>query len=95
VSKELREEIEKAICSISTFRVLAELAKHPTKTYTKYALSKATMLDAKDVSNAIKKLLEINWIEEVNLGSIKVYKINLNNDKVRILTEFLRKINYI
>ena len=90
-----REEIEKAICSISTLRILAAMGKQPSKTFSKYALRKETMLNERDVSRAIEKLMEINWIEELNLGRIKLYKLNLKNPKIKTLIEFLKKMNYI
>ncbi|MCS7385762.1 MAG: hypothetical protein NDF55_03340 [archaeon GB-1867-005] len=91
----IREEIEKAIGSISTLRVLGEMAKNPTKTYSKYALAKGTMLNERDVANALKKLIAIGWIEELSYGRIKAYKLNLNNEKVKAAMKFLREIGYI
>jgi len=95
VNRNIREEIEKALCSISTFRILGEMAKNPSKAYTKYLLCKNTFLNFRDVSNALKKLIEIGWIEEIYLDDIKLYKLNLNNFKVKVLIKFLREINYI
>jgi len=90
-----KEEIEKAICSISTLRVLATMGKQPSKTFSKYALRKETMLNERDISRAIKKLIEINWIKELNLGRIRLYQINLENPKTKHLIEFLKKVKYI
>lgn len=90
-----REEVEKAICSISTLRVLGVMCKQPSKTFSKYALRKEAMLNERDVSRAVEKLKEINWIEELDLGRIKLYKLNLKNPKTKILIEFLRKVSYI
>ena len=71
------------------------MGKQPSKTFSKYALRKETMLNERDVSRAIEKLMEINWIEELNLGRIKLYKLNLKKPKIKTLIEFLKKMNYI
>jgi len=93
--RELREEVEKAVCSISTFRVLAEMASKPSKAFTKYALKKATMLNERDVANALRKLVEVNWVEELDLGRVKLYRLNVGNERVKVFVEFLRNIGYI
>ena len=91
----IRSEIERVFGSISTLRIIGVMACNPNKNYTKYALAKNSMLNDRDVSYALKRLIEIGWVIEQNYGGIKMYKLNLNNEKVKLTIKFLRELGYI
>ncbi|MCS7374310.1 MAG: hypothetical protein NDF56_04960 [archaeon GB-1845-036] len=91
----IRGEIEKAICRVSNLRIIGVMASHPSKTFTRYTLKKNTLLNLRDVENALRRLVEIGWVEELNMGGIKVYRLNLGNVKVHETIKFLKNVKYI
>jgi len=94
-NSDVLRELELAICSKSTFRILVVMAKQPRRSFTKYALGKEALLNDRDVNYAIKRLLEINWIKELNYGKVKLYRININNYKVNLFVKFLKEVKCI
>ncbi|MEM1562329.1 MAG: helix-turn-helix domain-containing protein [Candidatus Bathyarchaeia archaeon] len=85
------EEVEAGLGVGKRFRVLAHLALNPEKAFTKYALAKITGLRTPSIDRRLKTLVEIGWVKE-NQYKPKTYQINLENEIVKIIVEFLRKI---
>jgi predicted transcriptional regulator len=73
------------------FRVLLHLILNPNKAFTKYSLAKATGLRTPSVDRRLKTLVDLGWIKE-NQFKPKTYQINLENEIVRDLMDFLHKI---
>jgi len=94
MSVERRREIEEGLATIGRIKVLAELAKKPSESYTKYAILKGTGLKRKDVSENLKHLVRINWVKEHRMVHPR-YQINLDDQTVRLLYRFLKDSGYI
>lgn len=91
VRGDIWEEIETGLGVGKRFRVLVHLALNPEKAFTKYALAKITGLRTPSIDRRLKTLVEIGWVRE-NQYKPKTYQINLENETVKIIVEFLRKI---
>ncbi len=87
-------ELERGIGGGSKFRVLLHLAVNPQETFTKYALVKATGLRTPSVEGHLEVLLELGWVKEYSFTP-KTYQINLENEVVKSLLEFLQRLRHI
>lgn len=73
------------------FRVLLHLILNPNKAFTKYSLAKLTGLRTPSVDRRLKTLVDLGWVKE-NMFKPKTYEINLENEIVRELMDFLHKM---
>lgn len=73
------------------FRVLLHLILNPNKAFTKYSLAKLTGLRTPSVDRRLKTLVDLGWVKE-NKFKPKTYEINLENEIVRELMDFLHKM---
>ncbi|MEM2320523.1 MAG: hypothetical protein QXS79_01350 [Candidatus Bathyarchaeia archaeon] len=89
--RDVWEELELGLGGGKKFKVLIHLALNPEKAFTKYALAKATGLRIPSIERRLKTLIEIGWVKE-NQYKPKTYQINLENEMVRMIIEFLQKI---
>ena len=91
----IKNGIEEIICSVSVFRIIKEMAKSPSKQYTKYILGKNTMLNQRDITYGLKKLIFHRWVMEEKHGRLRVYKLNIENKTLIAFMEFLKKAEII
>lgn len=84
------EEIELGLGSVGRLRILRKMVEKPDEYFTKYSLERATGLKPIDVRRDLEVLLSLNWIKEYGYDP-KRYRINVENEAVKIIAEFLRK----
>lgn len=94
---DVTKQIEEGLGREARLRILKILVKNPsrTKTLTKYKICVLTGLKAKDVDRHLKKLVETGWVEYLQVGDIKRYKLNMENPNILPLIEFFTKTRYI
>ena len=93
-ARSLREELELGFGGGSKLRMFLHLALNPKEAYTKYAIVKATGLRTPSVDDQLKVLLELGWINE-NSFRPRTFRINAENQIVKLLLEFLKKARYL
>jgi Fic family protein len=91
---EVEDEIENTLGSITKLKMLRVLSKNKNEYFTKYALEKMTGLKPMSVRSNLKDLTEIRWVIESPYKPTK-YKINQENQTVKDLIDFFKKIKYI
>lgn len=85
------KEIEIGFGSVGRIRILREMIKKSNEYFTKYMLERKTGLKPVDVRNNLGILVDLNWVKEYAYDP-KTYKVNMENDAVKLLAEFFRKI---
>lgn len=89
--KSVWEELELGLGGGKKFRILVHLALNPNKTFTKYALAKATGLRTPSIDRYLKTLVNLGWVKE-NKFKPKTYQINLDNEIIMVLLDFFRRM---
>jgi hypothetical protein len=89
-----KREIEEGLGTIGRIKVMAELAKKPNESLTKYSLLKCTGLKRSDLNENLRHLTNINWVKELRAIHLR-YQINLDNPVVRVLYGFFKESEYI
>ena len=87
-------EVEKGLGSIGKLKLLRVMLEKPDEVFTKYGLDKLTGLKPVDVRTDLKTLIKFNWVKEYPYNP-RTYKINLEKEVVKHLSEFFRKIKYL
>lgn len=85
--------IENGLGSVGRIRILRKMIESSDEFFTKYALERKTGLKPVDVRNNLKVLVELGWVKE-HLYDPRTYKVNMENEAVRLLAEFFRKVKY-
>jgi hypothetical protein len=85
------ETIEAGLGSAGRIRMLRTMIGKPNDYFTKYALEKATGLKPLDVRNGLKVLVELGWVEEHPCDP-KTYRINMENETVKLIADFFKKL---
>ena len=93
-NREIKKEVNKGIGTIGIIRILAELAKEPNDSFTRYSLQKSTGLKRSDLKENLRHHLQIRWVKEYEAIYPK-YQINLDNSNVKALYKFFKEIEYI
>src|SRR5579872_4242526 len=93
-SSSIRKEIDEGLGSLGRIRVVAELAKDPERMLTVYAIAAVTHLKREDVKANLTRLVAIGWVKKYKFVPVK-YQINLKNDAVLKLVNFLRTTGYL
>jgi hypothetical protein len=94
ISDKIKDEIENTLGSITKLKILRVLSKNRDEFFTKYALEKKTGLKPVSVRSNLKDLTKIQWVTESPYKPTK-YKINQENQTVKDLIDFFKKIKYI
>jgi DNA-binding IclR family transcriptional regulator len=92
--RELRREVESGLGGEGKIRILGALAENPNNHLTRYSLEKLTGLKSTDVRVHLKVLVRLKWVTEHPYQPRK-YQINLENETVRHLVEFFRRVRYL
>ncbi|MBS7652389.1 MAG: hypothetical protein QW638_01300 [Candidatus Bathyarchaeia archaeon] len=87
------EEIENAL-SPGKLKILRVLISNPKQAFTRYELGKRTPVSPADIRRDLEFLVKIGWVKVLPYQPTK-YLINLENEKVRHLAEFLGKVGYL
>jgi len=85
------QEIETGLGSIGRLKILREMIEDPNQYFTKYSLERKTGLKPVDVRKNLKILTDLNWVREYAYDP-RTYKVNMENEAVRLIAEFFRKI---
>jgi len=85
------KEIETGIGSVGRLRILREMIDRPNEYFTRYMLERKTGLKPVDVRSNLKILIDLNWVKEYAYDP-RTYKVNVENEAVRLIAEFFRKI---
>lgn len=85
------EELEEGLGSVGKIRMLRVLISKPEEHFTKYMLERATGLKPKDVKKSLEVLVELGWVVEDPCDP-KTYRINLENERVKILAELFCRL---
>ncbi|MEM3027316.1 MAG: hypothetical protein QW220_01130 [Candidatus Bathyarchaeia archaeon] len=91
--KRADEELEAAL-SPGRLKIMRVLLKSPHHAFTRYELGKKTPLRPIDIREDLALLVRMGWVKELPYEPRK-YTINLENEKVRHLADFLRKVGYL
>jgi Fic family protein len=94
MNDEIKNEIENTLGSITKLKMLRVLSSNNNEYFTKYALEKMTGLKPVSVRSNLKDLTKIRWVTESPYKPTK-YKINKENQTVKELIDFFKKIKYI
>ena len=87
------KDIETGLGSVGRMRILREMIERPDDSFTKYMLERRTGLKPVDVRNNLRVLVELDWVREYPYDP-KTYKVNMENEAVRLIAEFFRKVNF-
>jgi len=86
------EDIEVGLGSVGRLRILRKLIRNPDGYFTKYALEQATGIKPVAVRSDLKVLVDLDWVKEFP-HEPKTYRINMENEVVKHIAEFFRKIS--
>ncbi|MBS7653452.1 MAG: hypothetical protein QXR06_04480 [Candidatus Bathyarchaeia archaeon] len=84
------EDVEFGLGSIGRLRILRKMIEKPDEYFSKYALERATGLKPVDVRRDLEVLLGLDWVKEYGYDP-KRYKVNLENEAVKVIAEFMRR----
>jgi transcription initiation factor IIE alpha subunit len=85
------DEVETGLGSPGRIRILRIMLKKSGECFTKYALEKATGLKPIDVRKNLSILIKLGWIKE-NPCDPKTYEINMENEIIKALADFFKKL---
>jgi len=87
------KEVEIGLGSIGRLRILREMIEKSDEYFTKYTLERKTGLKPVDVRSNLKILTDLDWVKEYAYDP-KTYKVDMDNEAVRLIAEFFRKIKH-
>jgi len=87
------KEIETGLGSVGRLKILKEMIEKPDEYFTKYVLERRTGLKPVDVRSNLKILIDLNWVKEYAYDP-KTYRVDMENEAVKLIAEFFRKIRY-
>lgn len=87
------KDIERGLGSVGRIRILRRMIESSDEFFTKYALERRTGLKPVDVRSNLKVLVELDWVKEYPYDP-RTYRVNMENETVRLLAEFFRKVKY-
>ena len=91
----IEREVEKGLSGAGKLKILRLLLRSPDHAFTRYAIGKKVPIDPVSIRNDLKTLVQINWVTSFQVHHLSKYSINLENEVVKRLNEFLTEIRYI
>lgn len=88
------EEVEQGLGSIGKLKILRVMLEKSNEAFTKYALEKATGLKPVDVRANLKTLVNLGWVKEYPYQPT-TYKINLENEIMKHISEFFQNVKHL
>lgn len=88
-------EVERGLAGPGRLKILRLLMRRPDHAFTRYEIGKHVPNDPVSIRNDLETLTEIGWVTTFKIQHLTKYSINLENEVVRELTDFLHKIGYI
>ena len=91
--KELeRIDITEVLGSKTRLKIITALSEDLNSWSSVYAVGKKTGLNNKLARDALEKLVDLDWIEKLQYGLVRKYRLNLSNERARLFREFLHSI---
>jgi len=90
----VQKVVEKGLGSIGRLRILRALAFGKVVSQTKYSLERKTGLKPIAVRKHLKILMETRWVKEHDYNP-RVYTLNPDNPKAKVLVDFFKNVGYI
>jgi len=87
-------EVETGLGSSGRIKILRYLIQHSSRQYTKYSLRRPTGLKTEEISRQIQTLVELGWVKEFPIEP-KTYGINMEDDVVKIISDFFQKLKLL
>lgn len=84
-------DIEAGLGSPGRIRILRVLLRRPGECFTRYALERLTGLKPVDVRRDLSVLVGLGWVRE-NPYDPRTYEINMDNEVVKVIAEFFRRL---
>ncbi|MBS7635248.1 MarR family transcriptional regulator [Candidatus Bathyarchaeota archaeon] len=85
------DDVEAGLGSPGRIRILRVLLRKPGERFTRYALERLTGLKPVDVRRNLSVLVSLGWVRE-NPYDPRTYEVNMDNDVVKIIAEFFRRL---
>lgn len=85
------DDVEAGLGSPGRIRILRALLKKPGECFTKYALERLTGLKPVDIRRDLSVLVGLGWVKE-NPYDPKTYEINMDNEVVKVIADFFRRL---
>lgn len=92
---ELCLEVEKGLGGVGKLKILRLLMKSPNHAFTRYEIGKTVPNDPISIRSNLKTLVQMNWVTNYQVQHLNKFSINLENEIVKRLADFLRDIRYI
>jgi DNA-binding transcriptional ArsR family regulator len=92
--EDVQKVVEKGLGSIGRLRILRVLASGKVVSQTKYSLERKTGLKPIAVRKHLKILMETGWVKEHDYNP-RVYTLNPDNPKTKVLVDFFKSVGYI
>lgn len=93
--REISLEVEKGLGGVGKLKILQLLMKSPKHAFTRYEIGKTVPNDPTSIRRNLKTLVQMNWVTNYHIQHLSKYSINLENEVVKRLADFLRDIRYI
>jgi len=93
--REISLEVEKGLGGAGKLKILWLLMNSPNHAFTRYEIGKRVSNDPISIRNDIKTLVHIGWVTPFQVQHLSKYSINLGNEVVQRLADFLRDIRYL
>jgi len=93
--REICLEVEKGLGGVGKLKILRLLMKSPDHAFTRYEIGKRVSIDSVSIRNDIKTFVQIGWVTPFQVQHLSKYSINLGNEVVKRLADFLREIRYL
>jgi len=90
-ARDVWEDVEEGLGSVGKIRILREMVFNPEQHFTKYMLERATGLKPRDVRKSLQTLIDLGWVLE-NPCDPKTYRLNVEDETVKLIIEFFRKL---
>jgi len=90
-------DIERDLSSVGRLRILKYLARNPRReaSLSEYRLKVLTGLRHPNIRKHLELLVGHGWVEEVEAGSMKKYRLNLDAPYVKRLMGLFEAVNYL
>ena len=93
--REICLEVETGLGGVGKLKILRLLMKSPDHAFTRYEIGKIIPNDPVSIMNDLRTLVQINWVTSFQIQHLSKYSINLRNEVVNRLADFLRDIRYL
>ncbi len=94
-NRKIERDVERGLSGAGKLKILRLLLTHPDRAFTRYAIGKTVPIDPVSIRNDLTTLVQLKWVTSFQVHHLSKYSINLDNDVVKRLNEFLTAIRYV